>query len=78
MVYEIFFCSKFTDISDKAGRKMGRRKRRTHANAKHYAFHSKAIRYCWVLLNWTGNTDEAVQRQHLNKYINICFYREYR
>ena len=46
MVYKIFFCSEFGDISDKAGRKTRRRRRRTHANAKRYAFHAKAIIYC--------------------------------
>ena len=43
MDYKIFFCSKFVDVLDKAGRKTTRSRRRTHANAKGYAFHAKAI-----------------------------------
>ena len=47
----------------KAGRKT--RRRRTHTNAKHYVFHAKAIIYCCVLFDQTGNTDDPVQWQHL-------------
>ena len=36
MVCKIFFCSKFPDIPDKAGRKTRRRRRRTQAIAKRY------------------------------------------
>ena len=60
-----FFCSAFAYISNKAGRKT--RTRRTQANAKCYAFHTKAIIYCCVLFEQTGNTiDETVQQQYLN------------
>ena len=76
MVYEIFFCSEFADILDKAGRKTKRRRKRTHANAKRYMFHPKAIIYCCVLFDLTGNIDETVQQQHLNLYINIYLHRE--
>ena len=41
MVYEIFFCSKFPDFLDMAGRKTTRG--RTQAIAKRYAFPVKAI-----------------------------------
>ena len=68
MVYKIYFAL------NKAGRKT-RRKRRTHTTAKHYMFHAKAIIYCCVLFDYTGNIDEAVQQQHLNQYINIYLYR---
>ena len=47
MVYEIFFCSEFLDISDKAGRKT-RRKRRTQVISKRCAFHAKAIVVCYL------------------------------
>ena len=48
------------------------RKRKTPANVKPYAFHTKAI----VLFDLTGNIDETVQWQHLNQYINIYLHRE--
>ena len=51
MVYKIFFCSEFADISDKAGRKRRRRITETQANAKRYAFDAKAIIYCCVLFD---------------------------
>ena len=67
----IFFSSEFSDILDKAGRKTKRR-RRTQAIAKRYAFRAKAIIYCCVSFDEIGNTiDETMQRQHLNQYINI-------
>ena len=41
MVCEIFFCSEFSNIPDKAGRKTRiRKRRRTQAIAKRYAFHA--------------------------------------
>ena len=49
MVDRIFFCPEFADISVKADRKTRRRRRGTHANAKRYAFHAKAIIYCCVI-----------------------------
>ena len=45
MVCKIIFCSEFPDIPDKAGRKM-RRRRRTQAIAKRYAFHENAKKEC--------------------------------
>ena len=48
MIYKTFFSSEFTNISDKAGRKTKRRKR-THANAKHFVFYAKVIIYCCVI-----------------------------
>ena len=42
MVCKIIFCSEFPDIPDKAGRK-ARRRRRTPAIAKRYAFHANVI-----------------------------------
>ena len=41
MVCEILFCSEFPDIPDNAGRKT-RRRRRTQAITKRYAFHANA------------------------------------
>ena len=49
---------------DKVGRKT-RRKRRKHANAKHYALYAKAVIYCFVLFDLTGTIHEAVQQQDL-------------
>ena len=48
-----FVCSEFPEISDRAGRKTRRRKRRTKAIAKRYTFHAKAIIgvYCRVLFD---------------------------
>ena len=43
MVCKINYCSEFPDIPDNAGRKTGRRRRRTQAIAKRYAFHANAI-----------------------------------
>ena len=43
MVCKIICCSEFPDIPDKAGRKTRRRRRRTKAIAKRYAFHANAI-----------------------------------
>ena len=43
MVCKIIFCSEFPDIPDNAGRKT-RRRRRTQAIAKRYAFHGNAIK----------------------------------
>ena len=42
MVCKIIFCSEFPDILDKAGRKTRRRRKRTQAIAKRYAFHANA------------------------------------
>ena len=42
MVCKISFCSEFPDIPDKAGRKIRRRRKRTQAIAKRYAFHANA------------------------------------
>ena len=42
MVCKIMFCSEFPDIPDKADKKT-RRKRKTQAIAKCYAFHANAI-----------------------------------
>ena len=42
MVCKIIFFSEFPDIPEKAGRKP-RRRRRTQAIAKRYAFHANAI-----------------------------------
>ena len=42
IVCKIIFCSEFPDIPDKASKKR-RRKRRTQAIAKRYAFHANAI-----------------------------------
>ena len=44
MVYKIVFCSEFPDIPNNAGRKTRRRRRRTQAIAKRYAFHGNAIK----------------------------------
>ena len=56
---------------------MRRKRRRKQANAKCYAFHTKAIIYCCALLDQTGNTiDETMQQQYLNQYINIYLHRE--
>ena len=42
VVFKITFCSEIPGIPDNAGRKT-RRRRRTHAIAKRYAFHANAI-----------------------------------
>ena len=42
MVCKIFFCSELLNILDKVAEK---RRRRTQAIAKHYAFHENAISY---------------------------------
>ena len=47
MVCKIVFCSEFPDIPDNAGkvtRGTRRRRRRTQAIAKRYAFHANAIK----------------------------------
>ena len=49
MVCKIFFCSELANISDKTGRKTTRK--RTHPNAKCYAFNAKAIIYCVIWLD---------------------------
>ena len=43
MVCKIVFCADFPNIPDNAGQVTRRRRRRTQAIAKHYAFHAKAI-----------------------------------
>ena len=43
VVCKIVFCSEFPDILDNARRKTGRRRRRTQAIAKRYAFHANAM-----------------------------------
>ena len=45
MVCKISLCSEFPDIPDKAGRKMRRRRRRTHPIAKRYELHANAKTY---------------------------------
>ena len=40
MVCKIVFCTEFPDISDNAGKVTRRRRRRTRAIAKRYAFHA--------------------------------------
>ena len=42
MVCKIIFCTEFPNIPHKAGRKTRRRRRRTQAIAKRYAFHANA------------------------------------
>ena len=44
MVCKIVFSSEFPDIPENAGRKTRRRRRRTQAIAKRYAFHANAKR----------------------------------
>ena len=45
MVCKIVFCSEFPDIPDNAGKvTRRRRRRRTQAIAKRYAFHANAIK----------------------------------
>ena len=51
MVYKIFFCSKDAFVLDETGRKMRRRRKSTHTNAKYYAFHAKAIIYFCALFD---------------------------
>ena len=53
VVCKIVFCSEFPDIPDNAG-KGRRRRRRTQAIAKRYAFHSNAI--SWYLHKIDGTT----------------------
>ena len=59
VVCKIVFCSEFPDIPDNAGKvTRRRRRRRTQANAKRYAFHANTIKdtkmtsfcclYCWL------------------------------
>ena len=45
MVCKISLCSEFSNILDKAARKMRRRRRRTHPIAKRYALHANAKNY---------------------------------
>ena len=45
MVCKISLCSEYPNIPDKAGRKMKRRRRRTHPIAKRYALHANAKTY---------------------------------
>ena len=45
MVCKISLYSEFLDILDKAGRKMRRRRRRTHPIAKRYALNANAKTY---------------------------------
>ena len=49
MVCKIIICSDFPDIPDKTGRKTRRRKR-TQAIAKRYAFHANAIIVNYVFI----------------------------
>ena len=54
MVCKIIFCSKFPDILNKAGRK--KRRRRTQAIAKRYAFHANAINLLLIERGWSYNS----------------------
>ena len=45
MVCKISLCSELPDIPHKAGRKMRRRRKRTHPIAKRYALHGNAKTY---------------------------------
>ena len=49
VVCKIDFCSEFPDIPDNAGKGTRRRRRRTQAIAKRYAFHANATRSRWRL-----------------------------
>ena len=79
VVCKIVFCSEFPDIPDNAGKVTRRRRRRTQATAKRYAFHPNAVKdtkmtpitsfcclYCW-LFSYTDFIHSLVSIVDLNK-----------
>ena len=64
MVYKIFFAPNLPIFKIRLTKK--REEGEKHANAKCYVFRPKAIIYCFMLFDLTGNIDKTVQRQHLN------------
>ena len=75
-VWKIIFYSEFPDIPDKAGRKT-RRRRRTQAIAKRYAFHANAIKYSFqiIVLFWCSGFRTLSQRQSI-AVLNILTFRQ--
>ena len=66
MVCKIIFCSEFPDTPAKTEKKRSRRRRRTPAIAKRYAFHANAKNKCvsnvfiGLMLANSGNHDSPI------------------
>ena len=71
VVCKIVFCSEFPDIPDNAGKVMRRRRRRTQAIAKRYAFHANATRkptgFATKLLEYYSRN---IDMQNVNQLFN--------